>query len=78
MSQIAKKLAKKHPTWSTDQLFEAARKWVVASYQHLSTNTWIPEWLGVPLPPYQGHLIHLVDAIFISFKRIRMPESIGE
>ncbi len=75
---MAKKLAKKHPTWGADQLFEAARKCVVASYQHLSTNTWIPEWLGVPLPPYQGHFTHLDYAILISFKRIRMPESIGQ
>jgi len=50
-------LAKKNPDWGNDRVFEAAKKWVVASYQHLSTNAWIPEWLGVPLPPYEGETV---------------------
>lgn len=41
-------------SWSDEKVFNEARKWVIATYQHIVINTWIPEWLGRSLPKYKG------------------------
>ncbi|HEV7265534.1 MAG TPA: peroxidase family protein [Falsiroseomonas sp.] len=49
-------LREKHPGWSEDQLFEAARAMNEAEYQHVVFNEYIAKLLGPDaLDPYSGH-----------------------
>ncbi|ODN05836.1 Dual oxidase 1, partial [Orchesella cincta] len=41
--------------WSGERIFQEARKWVIATYQHLVIYKWIPEWLGEELDEYRGY-----------------------
>lgn len=34
---------------------QEARKWVIATYQHLVIDEWLPEWLGEKLDDYQKY-----------------------
>nr|CAD7458660.1 unnamed protein product [Timema tahoe] len=46
---------KSHTDWSGEKIFNEARKWVIASHQHIVVNEWLPLWLGKELPPYAGY-----------------------
>nr|CAD7401821.1 unnamed protein product [Timema poppensis] len=46
---------KDHTDWSGEKIFNEARKWVIASHQHIVVNEWLPLWLGKELPPYNGY-----------------------
>jgi dual oxidase len=35
-------------------VYNEARKWVIASQQHIVINQWLPEWLGKRLDEYKG------------------------
>ncbi|CAL8138364.1 unnamed protein product [Orchesella dallaii] len=41
--------------WSGERIFQEARKWVIATYQHLVVNKWLPEWLDEELDEYKGY-----------------------
>ena len=43
---IATGLAKSHPNWSDEQLYQEARKLNIAEYQSIVYNEWIPAVLG--------------------------------
>ncbi|KAH7965539.1 hypothetical protein HPB49_008691 [Dermacentor silvarum] len=40
--------------WNEERIFNEARKLVIAVHQHIIMNDWLPEWLGSPLPAYNG------------------------
>ncbi|KAL1420959.1 hypothetical protein MTO96_004326 [Rhipicephalus appendiculatus] len=40
--------------WNEERIFNEARKLVIAVHQHIIMNDWLPEWLGSPLPEYNG------------------------
>ncbi|MDF1698936.1 MAG: peroxidase family protein, partial [Saprospiraceae bacterium] len=42
-----------HPGWNDDRLYQAARKKLIAYYQNIIFNEWLPA-LGVELPAYNG------------------------
>lgn len=52
---IATNIRKENPTWNGEQIFNEARKWVIATQQHLIVNKWLPEWLGESLPAYEKY-----------------------
>ncbi|XP_012261755.2 dual oxidase-like isoform X2 [Athalia rosae] len=52
---IAMHLRKLHMEWTSDEIFYEARKWVIATQQHIVTNEWLKEWLGTELPAYKGY-----------------------
>ncbi|KAG8225393.1 hypothetical protein J437_LFUL004593 [Ladona fulva] len=45
---------KAHQTAPVSRFFKA-RKWVIATQQHITVNNWLPEWLGRKLPEYEGY-----------------------
>jgi len=49
-------LDRQHPEWSDNRIFNEAKKWVIATYQHIAINEWIPNWIGERLPEYEGIL----------------------
>lgn len=51
---IATHIKNRYPEWSSDKIFNEARKWVIATQQHIVVNEWLPVWLGTKLPKYNG------------------------
>ncbi|XP_063053867.1 dual oxidase 2 [Engraulis encrasicolus] len=64
---LASKLHRRHPDWSDDQLFHAARKRLVATLQNIAVYEWLPSYLGKPLPPYTGYQKHVDPAVSPEF-----------
>ncbi|XP_031836587.1 dual oxidase 1-like isoform X2 [Nomia melanderi] len=54
-NHIANYIRHKQPNWSGEKIYNEARKWVIATQQHIVTNEWLPEWLGKKLPKYTGY-----------------------
>ncbi|XP_012281785.1 dual oxidase 2 isoform X2 [Orussus abietinus] len=54
-NHLAYRIKRINPNWSGDKIFNEARKWVIATQQHIVTNEWLPMWLGRSLPEYKGY-----------------------
>jgi len=54
-NHIAHYLSETRPTWSDEKVYNEARKWVIASQQHIVVNEWLPAWLGTGLDVYKGY-----------------------
>lgn len=52
---IAQELASVHKDWSDEKIFNEARKWSIASHQHIVVDEWLPVLLGSALPQYPGY-----------------------
>ncbi|KAM9854893.1 dual oxidase 1 [Aulostomus maculatus] len=53
---LASKLREEHPQWSDEELFQNARKTVVATFQNIALYEWLPGFLGdKKLPRYPGY-----------------------
>lgn len=44
-----------HPTWSDEELYNAARRFVTALVQRVTYYEYLPAILGEPLPAYTGY-----------------------
>ncbi|XP_049638484.1 dual oxidase 1 [Suncus etruscus] len=51
----ARRLAARHPAWRDEQLFQHARRTVVATYQSIAMYEWLPSFLGEQPPKYAGY-----------------------
>jgi predicted ferric reductase len=51
----ADRLAQLHPTWSDEELFFEARKWVTAEQQKITYYDWLPAFLGREVNAYNGY-----------------------
>ncbi|MCE9589975.1 MAG: peroxidase [Planctomycetes bacterium] len=55
-NRVASLLAKKHPAWSDEDLFQHARLIVIGEMQQITYNEFLPALLGdKPLAPYRGY-----------------------
>lgn len=52
---LATQLRMAHSDWSEEQLFQGARKKLIATLQNIALYEWLPSYLGKPLPPYPGY-----------------------
>ncbi|XP_036432005.1 dual oxidase 2 [Colossoma macropomum] len=52
---LASQLHEDHPLWSDEELFQNARKRVIATFQNIAFYEWLPAYLGVSVPPYPGY-----------------------
>ncbi|MBN3306687.1 DUOX2 oxidase, partial [Amia calva] len=55
-NHLASRLQAEHPAWSDEELFQAARKKVIATFQNIVFYEWLPAYLGLQsVPPYTGY-----------------------
>ncbi|NXO94061.1 DUOX2 oxidase, partial [Certhia brachydactyla] len=66
-NHLATALAQKHPAWSDEDLFQHARKRVIATFQSIVLYEWLPTLLGTQVPEYQGYQQHLDPSISPEF-----------
>lgn len=52
---IAESIKNLQPTWSSEEIFNEARKWVIATQQHIYVDEWLPALLGKSLPAYKKY-----------------------
>jgi dual oxidase len=52
---VAERVQKEHPDWSDEDVFQRARRIVVATVQNIVAYEYIPAFLGQPLPEYTGY-----------------------
>ncbi|NXV17470.1 DUOX2 oxidase, partial [Cepphus grylle] len=63
----ATELAQMHPTWTDEDLFQHARKWVIATFQSIVLYEWLPTLLGTSVPEYKGYQQHLDPSLSPEF-----------
>ncbi|ERE70902.1 dual oxidase 2-like protein [Cricetulus griseus] len=51
----ARRLAQEHPDWGDEELFQHARKRVIATYQNIALYQWLPSFLRKTPPEYSGY-----------------------
>ncbi|XP_078052427.1 dual oxidase-like isoform X2 [Augochlora pura] len=54
-NHISNYIRSRQSNWTGEKIYNEARKWVIATQQHIITNEWLPEWLGKELPMYKGY-----------------------
>uniref|UniRef100_A0A8D2QIZ1 NAD(P)H oxidase (H2O2-forming) n=1 Tax=Zonotrichia albicollis TaxID=44394 RepID=A0A8D2QIZ1_ZONAL len=66
-NHVAAALAQQHPAWSDEDLFQHARKRVIATFQSIVLYEWLPTLLGTQVPEYQGYQQHLDPSLSPEF-----------
>ncbi|ROL46637.1 Dual oxidase 1 [Anabarilius grahami] len=65
---LASKLNKEHPSWSDEELFQNARKRVIATFQNIAFYEWLPAYLGTEVTSYPGYQKHVDPGISAEFE----------
>uniref|UniRef100_A0A1B6CWK3 NAD(P)H oxidase (H2O2-forming) n=1 Tax=Clastoptera arizonana TaxID=38151 RepID=A0A1B6CWK3_9HEMI len=52
---IAARVQAEHPDWSDEEVFQRARRIVIATLQNIILYEYLPAFLGQELPPYDGY-----------------------
>jgi peroxidase len=63
----AAQLAKQHPIWTDQQLYDGARQIVIGEIQSITYNEWLPALMGRALAPYQGYNPKVDPSISVEF-----------
>ncbi|XP_053449568.1 dual oxidase 1 isoform X3 [Nycticebus coucang] len=63
----AQRLASEHPDWGDEELFQHARKRVIATYQNIALYEWLPSFLQKTPPGYTGYKPFLDPSISPEF-----------
>ncbi|XP_068000299.1 dual oxidase 2 isoform X2 [Melanerpes formicivorus] len=66
-NHLAAGLAQAHPSWSDEDLFQHARKQVIATFQSIVLYEWLPALLGTHVPDYPGYQQHLDPSLSPEF-----------
>ncbi|KAG7203421.1 hypothetical protein KM043_013488 [Ampulex compressa] len=54
-NHLARHIKRLNPDWPGEKIYNEARKWVIATQQHIVVNRWLPQWLGANLSEYKGY-----------------------
>jgi peroxidase len=67
-NRVAAKLAEKNPTWTDEELYQAARNIVIGEVQVITYKEWLPALLGTnAIKPYQGYNANVNPSIANEF-----------
>ena len=69
-NRLAGRVAAANPTWTDDQIFQAARRYVIALLQHITYDEYLPALLGSPLPGYTGYKAGVNPTIATEFSTV--------
>lgn len=51
----AQRVKQAHPGWSDEDIFQKARRYVIASLQNVIMYEYLPAFLASEIPPYEGY-----------------------
>ena len=54
-NRLADKIAAENPSWNDEQVYQEARRWLIAFYQSISYNEYMPATTSLPPPKYEGY-----------------------
>ncbi len=55
-NRVAAKIAEKNPTWTDEEIYQAARNFVIGEVQVITYKEWLPALLGTnAIKPYRGY-----------------------
>lgn len=54
-NEMARQIQIQHPTWSDEDVFQRARRFVIASLQSVIMYEYLPALLGTDMPAFNGH-----------------------
>ncbi|KAJ3161371.1 hypothetical protein HDU86_007153 [Geranomyces michiganensis] len=61
-----------NPTWTSDQIFYEARRWMIAIVQRITMSYYYPILVGVQAPAYTGYDPDVNPAIDLAFMNVAM------
>lgn len=80
-NKLAHRVKQKNPSWSDEDIFQRARRLVIASLQNIFVYEYLPAFLGGPrLDPYRGYqpdvhpgISHMFQAAAFRFGHSLIP-----
>lgn len=76
-------MKRQHPDWSDEDVFQRARRIVIASLQNVIMYEYLPAFLGSEMPPYTGYkqdihpgIGHIFQAAAFRFGHTMIPPGI--
>ncbi|MFH4983473.1 hypothetical protein AB6A40_010182 [Gnathostoma spinigerum] len=76
----ARRIQKQHPAWSDEEIFQGARRWVIATLQKITLYDYLPTLLADDnaVPPYRKYRPHVPPGISHAFATaaFRFPHTI--
>lgn len=76
-------MKRQHPSWNDEDIFQRARRIVIANLQNIITYEYLPVFLGISLPPYKGYnpdvhpgVSHMFQAAAFRFGHTLIPPGI--
>lgn len=81
---VADNIMKRNKSWSSDRIFETARRWVISVMQKIIMYDWLPLLIGnISITEYQGYKAHvssevtdLFDAAAINYIMTLIPATV--
>ncbi|KJH47788.1 animal hem peroxidase [Dictyocaulus viviparus] len=75
---LALKIQKANPTWTDEELFQAARRWLIATLQKIIFYDFVPALINEDVKPYVKYMPHVPPGISHAFAAaaFRFPHSI--
>ncbi|KAK6039552.1 heme peroxidase [Cooperia oncophora] len=64
---MAKRMQNEHPSWTDEELFQAARRWVIATIQKIIYYDFLPVLINEEVAPYNGYKASVPPGISHSF-----------
>ena len=75
--RVARALQKMHPTWTDENLYQETRRILIAQYQHIIYNEWLPRIVGDTI--YRANdLRPLADGYFMQYDPNTNPHLAAE
>ncbi|RCN28057.1 heme peroxidase [Ancylostoma caninum] len=74
----AERLQRENPTWTDEELFQGARRWLIATLQKIIFYDFVPALLDTRVKPYSKYMPHVPPGISHAFAAaaFRFPHSI--
>lgn len=66
-NRLAAQIAQRNPSWTDEQIFQQARRTVIAELQKITFEEFLPSIIGKPMPPYQGYQPNVNPGIATEF-----------